>query len=117
MDYRDANQEPLCGTPADRHWLAFSLAEIDMAPYVDRLGMLGMSEMWGRIKVRPAFRPSLLGRRPARPHQRSENLPRGKLAGREAIVGGIKWSGLIRNPPINYCIVIPGRAKRGARNP
>jgi glutathione S-transferase len=58
----------------DQRWLAgdtFSLADISLAPYVNRLDMLGMSEMWvgsrprltdwfERIKSRPSFRPSLL---------------------------------------------------------
>ena len=55
-------------------WLAggtYSLADIAMAPYVNRLDMLGMSEMWigsrprltewfERIKSHPSFTPSLL---------------------------------------------------------
>ncbi len=55
-------------------WLAgdtFSLADIAMAPYVNRLAMLGMSDMWTasrprvtdwfeRFKARPSFAPSLL---------------------------------------------------------
>ncbi len=61
-------------TLADRPWLAgatFSLADIAMTPYVNRLDMLGMSEMWtrrrprvtdwfARIRSRPAFKPALL---------------------------------------------------------
>ena len=61
-------------TLAKRPWLAgdtWSLADIAMAPYVNRLDMLGMSEMWvgsrprltewfERIKSRPSFRPSLI---------------------------------------------------------
>lgn len=57
-----------------QRWLAgdtFSLADISLAPYVNRLDMLGMSEMWvgsrprltdwfERIKSRPSFKPSLL---------------------------------------------------------
>ncbi len=57
-----------------RQWLAgdtFSLADIAMAPYVNRLDMLGMSEMWvgsrprvtewfERVKARESFKPSLL---------------------------------------------------------
>ena len=59
---------------ADRPWLAgetLSLADIAVTPYVNRLDMLGMSEMWtvrrprvadwfARIKARPAFKPALL---------------------------------------------------------
>jgi len=59
---------------ADRPWLAgetFSLADIGLTPYVNRLDMLGMSEMWTngrprltgwfeRIKARPAFKPAFL---------------------------------------------------------
>jgi glutathione S-transferase len=55
-------------------WLAgatFSLADIAMSPYVNRLDMLGMAEMWTkarprltdwfeRIKGRPAFKPAFL---------------------------------------------------------
>jgi glutathione S-transferase len=55
-------------------WLAgdtFSLADIAVAPYVNRLDMLGMSEMWSdsrprvadwfaRIRSRPAFKPAFL---------------------------------------------------------
>jgi glutathione S-transferase len=47
-----------------------SLADIAMAPYVNRLDMLGMAEMWAerphlgawfeRMKSRPSFKPSLL---------------------------------------------------------
>lgn len=61
-------------TLAGQAWLAgdtFSLADIAMAPYVNRLDMLGMSEMWvgsrpgltawfERMKARPSFQPSLL---------------------------------------------------------
>ena len=57
-----------------RPWLAgetFSLADIAVTPYVNRLDMLGMSELWtrsrprvsgwfARIKARPAFKPALL---------------------------------------------------------
>ena len=58
-----------------RHeWLAgdaFTLADIALAPYVNRLDMLGMSEMWTvarprltewfeRIKARPTFKPCFL---------------------------------------------------------
>ena len=58
-----------------RHaWLAgetFTLADISMTPYVNRLDMLGMSEMWTRsrplltawferVKARPKFRPCFL---------------------------------------------------------
>ena len=55
-------------------WLAgdsFSLADISLTPYVNRLDMLGMSEMWTRsrprltdwferIKARPTFKPCFL---------------------------------------------------------
>lgn len=55
-------------------WLAgdtFSLADISLAPYVNRLAMLGMSGMWegslprltawfGRITTRPTFKPCFL---------------------------------------------------------
>jgi glutathione S-transferase len=58
----------------ERSWLAadvMSLADIAMVPYVNRLDMLGMSEMWvgkrprltdwfERMKSRPSFKPSLL---------------------------------------------------------
>jgi glutathione S-transferase len=59
---------------ADRRWLAgdtFSLADISVTPYVNRLDMLGMSELWtrsrprvtdwfDRIKARPTFKPAFL---------------------------------------------------------
>jgi glutathione S-transferase len=59
---------------AQQTWLAgdsFSLADIAMTSYVNRLDMLGMSQMWektrprltdwfGRIKARAAFKPALL---------------------------------------------------------
>jgi len=54
-----------------RPWLTgdtFSLADIGMAPYVNRLDMLGMAEMWAkrprladwfeRLKARPSFQPA-----------------------------------------------------------
>ncbi len=58
----------------ERRWLAgdaFSLADIALTPYVNRLGMLNMSEMWTesrprltawfeRVKSRPTFKPALL---------------------------------------------------------
>jgi hypothetical protein len=61
-------------TLAVRPWLAgdsFSLADIAMTPYVNRLDMLDMAAMWEqtrprvtdwfeRIKARPAFKPALL---------------------------------------------------------
>jgi hypothetical protein len=61
-------------TLAARPWLAgetFSLADIAVAPYVNRLDMLGMAQMWEsarprvtdwfhRIKARPAFKPAFL---------------------------------------------------------
>ena len=57
----------------DKPWLAgkaFSLADIAMTPYVTRLDMLSMSEMWtlkrprvtgwlARIKARPTYKPAL----------------------------------------------------------
>jgi len=58
-------------------WLAgetFSLADIGMAPYVNRLDMLGMSEMWARrpgvtawferLQARPTFKPTFLDQCP-----------------------------------------------------
>lgn len=59
---------------AARPWLAdetFSLADIAMTPYVTRLDMMGMSDMWtmsrprvtdwfARIKARPTYRPQFL---------------------------------------------------------
>ena len=59
---------------ADHPWLAgetFSLADIAMAPYVNRLDMMGMSELWtagrprltdwfARITSRPTFKPAFL---------------------------------------------------------
>lgn len=59
---------------AQQTWLAgetYSLADIAMVPYVNRLDMLGMSELWvssrpcltrwfERMKSRPSFKPSLL---------------------------------------------------------
>jgi glutathione S-transferase len=59
---------------AHQAWLAddaFSLADIALTPYVNRLDMLGMSLMWertrprvtawfARIKARPAFKPAFL---------------------------------------------------------
>jgi glutathione S-transferase len=61
-------------TLVERPWLAgdtLSLADLAMAPYVNRLDMLGMSEMWvgsrplltawfERMKSRGSFKPSLL---------------------------------------------------------
>jgi glutathione S-transferase len=49
----------------------FALGEKKMTPYVNRLDMLGMSQMWEksrprvtewfeRVKTRPAFKPALL---------------------------------------------------------
>jgi len=62
-----------------RQWLAgdaFSLADIALTPYVNRLDMLGMSEMWTlqrplltnwfeRIQSRPTFKPCFLDQCPA----------------------------------------------------
>ena len=59
---------------ADSPWLAggtFSLADIGMAPYVNRLDMMGMSEMWTarrprltewfeRVKARASFQPAFM---------------------------------------------------------
>ncbi len=59
---------------ADGPWLAgdiFSLADIGMAPYVNRLDMLGMSAMWEmsrprltdwfvRVKARSSFQPAFM---------------------------------------------------------
>jgi glutathione S-transferase len=59
---------------AHQRWLAgetFSLADVAMTPYVNRLDMLGMARMWetarprvtdwfNRIKERPAFKPAFL---------------------------------------------------------
>lgn len=64
---------------ATRPWLAgnaFSLADIAVTPYVNRLDMLYMSQMWtaarprltdwfGRVKARPTFKPMLLDWCPA----------------------------------------------------
>ncbi|MGA2942594.1 MAG: glutathione S-transferase family protein [Xanthobacteraceae bacterium] len=61
-------------TLVHQSWLAgdtFSLADISMTPYVNRLDMLGMPQMWEktrphvtawfkRIKARPAFKPAFL---------------------------------------------------------
>jgi glutathione S-transferase len=70
----DSYLEKMEDTLAHHPWLAgdsHSLADIAMAPYVNRLDMLGMSEMWiggrprltewfERMKARPSFKPSLL---------------------------------------------------------
>jgi glutathione S-transferase len=64
---------------AQSRWVAgdtFSLADIGLAPYVNRLDMMGMSEMWtlarprvaawfDRIKNRPTFKSALLDWIPA----------------------------------------------------
>jgi glutathione S-transferase len=61
-------------TLAHRPWLAgttFSLADIAVTPYVTRLDMLGMTQMWerrrprvtewfNRVKARPTFKPAFL---------------------------------------------------------
>jgi glutathione S-transferase len=61
-------------TLADSPWLAgdtFSLADVGLAPYLNRLDMLGMLGQWtrtrprvtdwfSRIKARPSFSPSFL---------------------------------------------------------
>jgi glutathione S-transferase len=70
----DSYLQKIEDTLAQQRWLAgdtYSLADIAMTPYVNRIDMLGMSEMWTgsrprltdwfeRIKSRPSFRPSLL---------------------------------------------------------
>ena len=70
----DSYLQKMEDTLAEQAWLAgdtLSLADIAMAPYVNRLDMLGMSEMWvgsrprltewfERMKSRPSFKPSLL---------------------------------------------------------
>ena len=75
---------------AQRTWLAadtFSLADIAMTPYVNRLDMLGMSQMWEktrprvtewfeRIKARPAFKPALLDWCP--PHLTTDMITYGR---------------------------------------
>lgn len=64
---------------ADRKWLAgdtFSLADVALTPYLNRLDMLGMSEFWsgrlphledwwGRIRAMPNFVPCFLDYCPA----------------------------------------------------
>ena len=60
---------------AGHDWLvgdAFSIADVALTPYINRLAMLGMSEMWqngrlprveawfARIRARPTFKPALL---------------------------------------------------------
>jgi glutathione S-transferase len=59
---------------ADHAWVAgdtFSLADIGLVPYVNRLAMMGMSAMWTRsrprvadwferVKARPTFKPQLI---------------------------------------------------------
>ena len=66
-------------TLATRPWLAgdsFSLADVGVTPYVNRLDMLSMSPMWtvsrprltdwfSRIKARPTFKPMFLDMCPA----------------------------------------------------
>jgi glutathione S-transferase len=68
--YLDKMEKTLAGQP----WLAgetFSLADISVTPYVNRLEMLGMAQFWTqtrprvtdwftRIKARPAFKPAFL---------------------------------------------------------
>ena len=70
----DSYLQKMEDTLRHENWLAgdtFSLADISMAPYVNRLDMLGMSDMWTitrprltewfeRVKSRPSFKPSLL---------------------------------------------------------
>ncbi len=64
---------------ADRSWICgetYSLADIGLIPYVNRLDMMSMSAMWTRsrprltnwferVKVRPTFRPQMLDWVPA----------------------------------------------------
>ena len=61
-------------TLSDHPWLAgdaFTLADISLTPYLNRLDMLGMSEMWtrsrprladwfARVRARPTFKPCFL---------------------------------------------------------
>jgi glutathione S-transferase len=67
----DGYMQKMEDTLKDRPWLTgdtFSLADIGMAPYVNRLDMLGMAEMWAkrprladwfeRLKTRPSFQPA-----------------------------------------------------------
>ena len=67
----DSYMQKMEDTLQDRPWLSgetFSLADAGMAPYVNRLDMLGMSEMWSRrprladwfarLKTRPSFQPA-----------------------------------------------------------
>jgi len=75
----DSYLQKMEDTLAQEPWLAgdtLSLADIAMAPYVNRLDMLGMSEMWTRdrprltdwferVKQRPSFQPSFLDMCPA----------------------------------------------------
>jgi glutathione S-transferase len=70
----DSYLQKMEDTLTQQPWLAgstYSLADIAMTPYVNRLDMLGMSEMWvgkrprltewfERMKSRPSFKPSLL---------------------------------------------------------
>ena len=70
----DSYLQKIEDTLVHQSWLAgdtYSLADIAMTPYVNRLDMLGMSEMWvgsrphltewfDRMKSRPSFKPSLL---------------------------------------------------------
>ena len=71
----DAHLHKMEAALADGVWLAgdaFSLADIAMAPYVNRLAMLSMEGFWAggrlprvaawfeRIAARPAFKPALL---------------------------------------------------------
>ena len=53
----DSYLQKMEDTLAEQAWLAgdtLSLADIAMAPYVNRLDMLGMSEMW--VGIRPDSR-------------------------------------------------------------
>ena len=70
----DSYLQKMEDTLADRRWLAgdqFSLADIALTPYVNRLAMMSMSEMWTRsrprvtdwferVKARPTFKPALI---------------------------------------------------------
>lgn len=69
----DSHLQKMEETLIDRKWFAgdeFSLADVALTPYVTRLDMLGMSEMWTarrprltdwfeRIKARPTYKPQL----------------------------------------------------------
>ena len=99
----DSYLQKMEDTLAKQPWLAgdtYSLADIAMAPYVNRLAMLGMSEMWvgrrplltawfERNKSRAEFPAGTARRLPSRSHQRPQDLRQPKLAGGEASAGGL----------------------------